>query len=473
MSETATIPLCVDLDGTLVKLDTLLQAIFLLLRRHPVCILKLPGWAARGKAYLKEQIISRVDIDAATLPYHMEFLEFLKAEYDSGRPLVLTTASNYRTARAVADHLDIFSETLASDSEVNLKGQVKLDAIQKNYPVFSYAGNEQSDFLLWDKAQEIIMVNPCTAAKKKFGSLALHVFDDRKPGLKLWLKALRPSQWLKNVLVFLPMLLAHKFTDTGTFMQAVLAFFAFSFAASTIYVLNDLFDLSADQHHPRKRNRPFASGDLSLWVGMATIPALFLLSIGLSLALPVNFMLTLLVYFVLTTLYSWRLKQLAILDVLTLAGLYAMRVIGGSFATATVASSWFIEFTGFLFLSLALVKRYSELREMASSRRDEPDNRERGYQVEDLTLLACFGAASSYIAVFVFTLYLDSSKVMELYTNPRWLWLLCPLLLYWVTRIWLLAWRGKMDDDPLAFATTDLHTYVVGTLSILIVLTAI
>jgi len=473
MSAPSSIPLCVDLDGTLVKLDTFLQAVFMLLRRNPLCLFKLPVWMIKGKAYLKEQVISRVEIEASALPYQKEFLRFLKSEYESGRLLVLATAANYRTARAVTDYLGIFSETLASDEEINLNGLAKLDAIRKKHPLFSYAGNDKCDFALWNEAEEIILVNPSPAAKRKFASLAIQVFDDRPPRLKLWIRALRIYHWLKNFLVFLPMLLAHKFTDIGTFLQATLAFFSFSFTASTIYVLNDLFDLSADQHHPRKCNRPFASGNLSLWAGMASIPVLFTLGALPALLLPNSFMSALLLYLALTTLYSWRLKQLAILDVLTLSGLYAMRIIAGSLATSTVASSWFIEFSGFLFLSLALVKRFSELKEIEESRRDNPESRERGYHVEDLHLLAFFGAASSYIAVFVFTLYLSSTKVHELYTNPQRLWLLCPIMLYWITRLWLLAWRGKLNDDPLDFATKDMGTYVAGALSVLIVLAAI
>ncbi|MCK4565168.1 MAG: UbiA family prenyltransferase, partial [Verrucomicrobia bacterium] len=310
-------------------------------------------------------------------------------------------------------------------------------------------------------------------AHAKYGVKATHVFIERRPVPRMLVKAMRCHQWLKNLLIFSPIFLAHKFTDLETLIQATIAFFAFSFAASSIYVLNDLFDLSADQHHPRKSTRPLASGDLSIATGALLIPLLALLSLGLGMLLPLPFLLMLLAYYAITTLYSWRLKQMEVVDVLTLALLYSMRIFAGSVATDTPASSWFVLFAIFLFLSLALVKRLSELREIKDNPEIENSQRERGYTVNDLPLLMAFGTASGYIAAFVFTRYLDSAKVAQLYTRPELLWLFCPLLLYWITRIWMLAWRGQMHDDPLVFAIKDPHTYVVGALSVAIVLFAI
>jgi 4-hydroxybenzoate polyprenyltransferase len=471
MSDSASIPLCVDLDGTLVKLDTLHQALFLLLRRDPASILRIPGWILKGKAHLKDEVMKRVELNAAVLPYHKPFLDYLSEQHAAGRKLVLATASNYRTAEAVAEHTGLFDEILASNADTNLRHGAKLSAIREKFSNFGYAGNDKADFPIWDAADEVILVNPSPSANSKYASDAAYVFVDRKPVLRMFIKAMRCPQWLKNLLIFTPMLLAHRFTEPHYIIDTTIAFFAFSFAASAIYVLNDLFDLSADQHHPRKCHRPFAAGNLSISTGTLLTPMLIAASIGLSLFLPPLFLLALFAYYILTTLYSWRIKQVPIADVLMLAVLYSMRIVAGSFSTGTVASGWFIEFAIFFFLSLALVKRVSELREMENE--DDRNHRERGYKPGDQPLLLAFGAASGYIAIFVFTMYLGSDKVAQLYSRPELLWLFTPLLLYWITRIWLLAWRGKMNDDPLAFATRDLQTYLVGAIGLATLLYAI
>lgn len=473
MSETNSIPLCVDMDGTLVKLDTLHQALFLLLRRDIVSLMRIPGWILKGKAYLKDQVMQRVTLDATTLPYNQKFLAWLREQHAAGRKLVLATASNYRTANAVAEHLGIFDEILASNADTNLRHNRKLIAIQERFEQFGYAGNDASDIPIWKAASEVILVNPNAAAKAAYGSTAKQVFEERRPVLRMLIKAMRCQQWLKNILIFAPMFLAHRYNERSCIVDTLQAFLAFSFAASSIYVLNDLFDLSADQHHPRKCKRPFASGDLPIAVGALLMPLLVITSIIFCLFLPLPFFFTLIAYYAITTLYSWRLKQRAIADVLTLAILYSMRILAGSVATGTPASGWFIEFAIFLFLSLALVKRMSELREMEGGSELNQKQRERGYKTDDLPLLLAFGTASGYIAVFVFTMYLGSEKVTELYMHPDWLWLFCPLLLYWITRIWHLAWRGRMNDDPLAFAARDPQTYLVAVIGVATILLAI
>jgi 4-hydroxybenzoate polyprenyltransferase/phosphoserine phosphatase len=473
MNREDAIPLCVDLDGTLVKLDTLHQALFLLLRRDPASILNIPRWLAKGKAHLKDQVLQRVVLDADALPYHGQFLHWLRKEHEAGRKLILATASNYRTANAVAGHLGLFDEVLASNEETNLRHDNKLAAIKGSFPRFAYAGNDKADFPIWDAAEEVILVNPTTPAKKNYALKAAHIFIEQRPALAMFIKAMRCQQWLKNLLVFTPIMLAHRFADLGSWIEAGIAFLAFSLAASSIYILNDLFDLSADQHHPRKRKRPFASGDLPISTGALLTPVLVFASLQLCVFLPPAFLATLLAYYALTTAYSWRIKQIAVADVLMLAILYSMRIFAGAVATGTEASGWFIEFSIFIFLSLALVKRLSELRELKDTSVRENTQRERGYTVADLPLLLAFGTASGYIAVFVFTMYLGSDKVTELYSRPRFLWTFCPLLLYWITRIWHLAWRGKLQDDPLAFAARDPQTYLVGALGIAALLYAI
>ncbi|MBN2163717.1 MAG: UbiA family prenyltransferase [Pontiellaceae bacterium] len=472
MNKEVTIPLCVDLDGTLVKLDTLHQALFLLLRRDFFSLFRIPGWLLKGKAHLKDQVMQRVALDAEALPYNRSFLDWLREQHTAGRKLILATASNYRTAQSVADHLGIFDEVLASNAETNLRDNSKLEAIQARLDRFAYAGNDRHDIPIWNDAEEIILVNPSRAARTACEEDASYVFEERKPRLLMLIKAMRCEQWLKNVLIFTPMLLAHRLGETTCIIQTLLAFFSFSLAASSIYVLNDLFDLSADQHHPRKCRRPFASGDLPISSGALLMPLLAGASLALCLLLPTPFLWVLLTYYAITTLYSWRLKQLTITDVLTLAILYSMRIFAGAVASCTPASTWFIEFAIFLFLSLALVKRLSELREIEDAP-EQQAHRERGYRASDLPLLLGFGAASGYISVLVFTMYLGSENVARLYDRPDILWIFCPLLLYWITRIWHLAWRGEMHDDPLAFAARDFHTYLVGALGVAAILFAI
>jgi 4-hydroxybenzoate polyprenyltransferase/phosphoserine phosphatase len=473
MTSDKSIPICVDLDGTLVKIDTLHQALFLLLRRKPASILQLPGWILKGKAHLKDQVMQRVELDARVLPYNTKLLSWLRKEYAAGRKLILATASNYRTANAVAEHLGIFDGILASNETTNLRHNQKLAAIRERFSTFGYAGNDNADFPIWDAAKIVILANPNTAAKKGYAIRADHIFLDQRTKGGMFIKAIRCQQWLKNLLIFSPILLAHRFTDLGNLIHAGIAFVSFSLAASSIYILNDLFDLSADQHHPRKCRRPFASGDLPIVIGALTAPLLVLASLALCLLLPFPFFIVLLIYFAITTAYSWRIKQMPVADVLTLAVLYSVRIVAGAVATGTVVSSWFIQFAIFLFLSLALVKRTSELKEIQDSDSEDKSARERGYSVSDLPLLLGFGTASGYIAVFVFTMYLGSDKVAELYTYPSLLWIFCPLLLYWITRVWHLAWHGEMEDDPLAFAAHDSQTFVVGAIGIATLLYAI
>ena len=472
MNKHVNIPLCVDLDGTLVKLDTLHQAIFLLLRRDFSSLFRIPGWLLKGKAYFKDQVMQRIVLDAEALPYNQTFLAWLREQKDAGRKLILATASNYRTANAVAEHLGIFDDIIASDTGTNLLAGHKLKAIQERCETFAYAGNDRHDIPIWKAAAHTILVNPSPAARSACEDGADYVFDERRPFLRMLIKAMRCEQWIKNLLIFTPMLLAHRYNEPQCILQTVLAFFSFSLAASAIYVLNDLFDLSADQHHPRKCRRPFASGDLPIAAGAVLIPLLTAASLSLCIALPLPFLLVLLTYYIMTTFYSMRLKQLAVIDVLTLAILFSVRIFAGALATGTPASAWFIEFAIFLFLSLAQVKRLSELRELETAP-DKQTHRERGYTTDDLPLLLSFGAASGYISVLVFTMYLGSENVTRLYQRPDILWVFCPLLLYWITRIWHLAWRGQMKDDPLAFAARDFQTYLIGALGLAAILFAI
>jgi 4-hydroxybenzoate polyprenyltransferase len=471
-STTVSRPLCVDLDGTLVKTDTFAQALLLLIRTRPAALFSILRWVSGGLAAFKRRVAQEIQLDPAALPYHVGLLAFLKSEREKRREILLVTASDALPARAVAAYLGLFSEVMASDGITNLKAGRKRDALVTRFGEkgFDYAGNATDDLAVWESAAGIIAVNPCAKVRRALKNRPARIFEDRPARLKVWLKALRVHQWTKNSLIFLPMLLAHRLNDPELYTKAVLAFFAFSFAASSIYVFNDLLDLHADQHHPRKKNRPFAAGNLSLLAAAVVAPVLVLAALSISLLLPAVFTEVLLLYLVITTLYSWRLKQIALLDVMTLSGLYSIRILAGTAAYGVETSTWLIAFSIFLFFSLAMVKRYAELREVSQGNPEAVRVRGRGYCEADLPMLAGFGAGSGCVAVLVLALYINSEKVVQFYKHPAILWLICPLFLYWIARVWLLASRGELSDDPLEFAARDPQTWLIGALSVAVLI---
>ena len=421
-----------------------------------------PIWLLRGKANLKREIAARIDIDPADLPYHESFLSHLRAEKAAGRRLVLATASHEKFATAIADHLGLFETVLATEGAVNLSGQCKLERLRSEFGAgnFDYAGNARADIPIWREAGEAIIVNPQPGAAKAAGEQATvsHIFDDRTGGVTTYARAGRLHQWLKNTLVFVPLLLAHKLADTQLLFQAGLAFLAFGLCASSVYLLNDLFDLGADRRHPTKKLRPFAAGRLPISHGVILVPLLFAAAMALSAFLPWQFTAVLGAYFAVTLVYSLYLKRAILVDVLALAGLFTLRVIAGGAAVDVPVSFWLLAFSMFIFLSLALVKRYVELNLLTRGPRTQADG--RGYRVVDLETLAHFGVASGYMAVLVLALYVDSSAVTKLYGRPEVIWFLCPLVLYLISRIWLLARRHELHDDPIVFAIKDRRSQI-------------
>lgn len=465
-STTVPRPLCVDLDGTLVKTDTFAQALLLLVRTCPAALFSIPGWAKAGLASFKRSVARAIQLDPAALPYHSGLLDFLKQEKELGRELILVTASDEAPANAVAGHIGLFDDVMASDGTVNLKSSRKRDALVARFGEkgFAYAGNSSDDLAVWSAAAETIVVNPSAPVRRALRGREYRLFENRPAKWKAWIKALRIHQWMKNVLIFLPMLLAHELTNPALYVQALIAFFAFSFLASSIYIVNDLMDLHADQHHPRKHRRSFAAGNLSLLAGALAVPLLVLASLLLAGTLPFAFSGILLFYLLLTTLYSWRLKQLVLVDVLTLAGFYTLRIFAGTAAYGVETSSWLIAFSIAMFFSLALVKRYAELREALEAHPEKLGARGRGYHARHLPWLARTGVATGILSAAVLGLYITSDKVTQFYNKPHLLWLLCPLVLYWIGRIWRLAIRGELSDDPLEFAARDGQTFVLGLL---------
>lgn len=464
-------PLIVDLDGTLIRTDLLVESVFALLKRNVLFIFLLPLWLLKGKANLKSEVAVRVNINASLLPYHGEILAYLKAEQANGRSLILATASNKKFAEAIALNLGIFQDVLASDATVNLSGRRKLDRLTKRFgnQGFDYAGNAMVDIPIWEVAHSAILVNPergvVEATRKKRN--ITRIFDDR-PGnlLKQYLKALRLHQWLKNLLVFIPLLMAHRMDELFLVGQALLAFIVFGLCASSVYLLNDLLDLPDDRHHPTKRHRPFAAGSISIINGTLLIPVLLFAAFALAFLLPLAFVGVLAFYYIITLAYSFWLKQVALVDVITLAGLYTIRLIAGAASVSVVLSFWLLAFSMFLFLSLAFVKRFTELLTMKQQKQIKASG--RGYYTSDLETLSQFGSSSAYMAVLVLALYINSESVLDLYTHPEIIWLLCPLLLYLVTRIWLLARRDELHEDPVVFAISDRRSQWLGVVGVIL-----
>jgi 4-hydroxybenzoate polyprenyltransferase/phosphoserine phosphatase len=469
-----TCPLVVDLDGTLIKTDLLIESLARLLRQRPLAFFALPVWFLKGRAYLKHAIAERVELEPTLLPYRSALLEYLRAEHDKGRLVVLATASDERLAQQVADHLKIFDFVLASDGDVNLSGERKRARLVSQFGErgFDYAGNEWRDLAVWSSARKAIVVDSNPRLLRAVGKTAEYdsTFADRGASLREYLGALRPEHWLKNLLVFVPLFTAHLFSPVPL-ARTLVAFVAFCCCASAGYLINDFLDLQADRRHPQKRLRPFASGRLPLAYALLTAPALVVVGSVLAAMLSGLFLGVLLCYFALSLAYSIDLKRVALLDILVLASLYTLRIVGGAAAIASSLSVWLLGFSMFLFTSLAFVKRYAELVIMRDIEGDHATA--RGYELSDAELLASKGTASGYAAVVVLALYITSGAAKALYSRHLLIWAVCPLLLYWLGYLWLIAHRGKMFHDPLVFALRDHTSRILVLLMMAAVLLAI
>lgn len=468
-------PLCVDLDGTLVKSDTLVDSVLAMIRTHPRLILRLPDRLLAGKAAFKAFVTESVSLDVTHLPLNRSLLQFLHHEKSRGRAIYLATGADVHLARRVADHLGIFAGVLGSDGGINLTGNKKLDSLRSRLDdaAFDYVGNDTPDVPLLMHAIEPMVANPSLGLRIKLKSRGIrpaHVFYERKPLWRSLVKTARVHQWAKNLLIFVPLLCSHALS-VGKLLTALAAFLCFSFTASSAYIVNDLLDIEADRRHPRKRFRSFAAGDLSAFTGI--LMAVFFIAGGLVGAelLPGKFYAWLLIYLATTLAYSFYLKRIALVDVLALSGLYILRLLAGSSATDTFISHWLAGFSMFLFLSLAIVKRFAELENLRVSN-TAPRNG-RGYLIADLEQLRSFGTSSAYAAVVVFAIYIAGGDVAKLYHHPRLLWLCVPLLCLWLNRVWLLASRNELNEDPVAFALTDRMSQMIGLCVVVVALLAL
>jgi 4-hydroxybenzoate polyprenyltransferase/phosphoserine phosphatase len=455
------VPLCVDLDGTLILSDVLWESLIQLWRK-PFAALRASWAMLHGKAAFKEVLAKEINIDPAALPYREDMLEYLRAQFSEGRPIILVTATHQLIAQRVADYLGIFSGVMATEGQLNLGGGNKRDVLVATYGKggFDYIGDHNKDLTIFSSARRSLLADPSNSLRENAAKLANvdKVFERSRNWLKIVLRALRVHQWAKNALLGVPLITAHLVLDQSAWVSLILAFISFSLLASATYIVNDLHDLALDRKHKKKRFRPLASGDLSipasLMLGMCLVAASFFITLEF---LPRLFLFFLIVYTFLTLAYSFDLKRRLIVDALTLAVLYTLRIIAGAAAIGVSLTEWLLMFSLFFFVSLALLKRYIELDGTGDGKIPG-----RGYMTTDIEVILSIGPTSGLLSVMVLALYINSAAVSKLYHTPQVLWMLCPLLIYWITRIWFLAKRGWVHHDPIVFALMDGRSYIVA-----------
>jgi 4-hydroxybenzoate polyprenyltransferase/phosphoserine phosphatase len=463
-AETADIPqtpLCVDMDGTLIKSDVLVEGLVATLTNRRL-FGKLPRLFCFSRAELKKRVAGLAQLNPALLPYNDDLRAYLGEQKLAGRRLVLATAADGAIAHAVAEHVDLFDEVIASDGVRNLKGAAKRDALVERFGEggFAYAGNDSADLPIWRAAGSAVVVNAPRAVRNEVArNMELEACFDQRPSLfRAALKAMRPHQWAKNVLVFVPLVMAHAITDLAGWGHALAMFAAFCATASGIYLVNDLSDLAADRQHPRKCRRPLASGALPLMTGVGLAAILIALGVGISLAIGAFSIIAL--YAATSLAYSLAFKEMPLVDVFMLAGLYTLRVLGGGVATGNQASLWLVAFSGFLFLGLALIKRTEEMSAVRRSGGARSAAR-RGYFPDDVPILQNLGCAATFASGVVLALFVGSDAASSHYATPQLLWGIVPLVLFWQCRLWLSTTRGHMHDDPIVFASRDWVSWIV------------
>ena len=465
------IPLCIDLDGTLSLSDSLLESFCGLLKVAPLSIFKIPVWLLKGRANLKRQIASRVRPDFKLLPLNEEVLDYIRDVKRQGRRLILVTAADRQVGAAMQERLGLFDEVMTTLVHINLSGVNKAAALVERFGSrgFDYIGNSSVDLPVWAAARIGYVVSPSKKLVAKARSVASieRVFVTQNSTMKSWLRALRVHQWAKNLLLLVPLAGAHQWSDPVRLTSTLIGMVAFSICASSVYLLNDLLDLESDRQHPSKRLRPFASGEIPILQGLLAVPLLVFLSASLAFCLNPKFAAVLAVYYMMTLMYSLWFKQVGLLDVLVLAGMYALRILAGGYVASVMVSDWLLLFSIFLFLSLAFLKRFTELR-LNYCEVDSGGIKGRGYLHEDAELISSMGVCCGYLSVLVLGMYVTHPAVIEIYHIPRVLWLICPVLLWWVSRVWLLAHRREMHNDPVLFALKDRQSLIAAVIIALI-----
>jgi len=455
-------PLVVDLDGTLIRTNLLYEGVLRLLAKNPLLVFSIVCWVLRGKAHLKHQVAQRATVDPTSLPYNEKVAELLRCEHERGREIYLATAAARSYAQSVADHLGLFSGVVASDGNCNCSGVRKLEAIRDRLGrrEFIFIGNDLSDLPVFRVATCCALVNPSGALRRSLADRTPRAEVVRYP-VNRWRDvrdALRCHQWVKNLLVFLPAVASHEIVQPEKSVSLVTAFAALCFSASSLYLINDAFDLPSDRLNSAKRRRPLASGRLTLPCAALLLP--LMISLGLLAASQIKPSAALLVglYVVVSVAYTFRLKRILLADVITLTGLYLLRMAIGNEAAGIRYSFWFLMFFGFLFGSLSLLKRYNEVLLLSGSRESAPG---RAYRAEDAETLRLFGVSCGVAAIVILALYINSAAVRETYSSPEFLAVWCPVLFFALTRLWILARRSELDQDPVLFVVADPVTYLL------------
>jgi 4-hydroxybenzoate polyprenyltransferase/phosphoserine phosphatase len=461
--------LCVDLDRTLIRGDLLWECLLVLLKTHPFRLLLLPFWLFGGSAHLKRQLATRTSLHPSRLSYRAEILAFVREQRSAGRRTALVTAADRELADSIAHYLDLFDEVHASDGRLNLKGANKAVFLAERFRAegFDYVGDSAADIEVWREARGAYVVGSQSRVEQAAAVTCLKgAFLQQRAGVLTWINALRGLHWAKNSLLFLPLILSHNL-EPELLARVLLGFALFGSCASGLYILNDLLDLHSDRQHPWKRERPFAAGTISIPEGLFASFLLVTSAFALGFLLDPLFGCALVGYASLTMLYSLHLKKIALLDVFVLSSFYSFRILAGALLSGTPLSQWFLAFSMFFFLSLAMAKRYSEL--VHASDLIKAGNSGRGYHTGDRELLLSLGVGSSFSAVVIFSLFIQSQDVRLLYSSPEILLLLCPIILYWLSRTWLLAHRGELKEDPVTLAVRDPVSYAVACASAFVI----
>lgn len=466
--------ICVDLDGTLVAGDLFWEALLSLIRRNPRVALQLPLWLMRGKAYVKQRVAVHAPLDVQTLPYRPEVLAFIQESRASGQQIVLATGADESYASAIASHLGVFSDVIASDGVRNLSGRQKATCLEQRFGTgqFEYVGNDWVDVPTWLAAGRATTVAAPGPLRRHLTSRldSVRVLVPSRGLLRPVVRALRPYQWVKNLLVFLPLVASHRILELDLVARAVWTFVAFCLCASAIYVANDLLDIQADREHARKRLRPFASGELSVPVGLMLSGALLLLGMLIGIGAVSTALGALLALYVgASLLYSLKIKREPVLDVFLLTGFYVLRMFAGGVGTGIEISTWLLAFGMFFFLNLALIKRHTGI---CNAMAGVGTMSGRGYIPLDHYWMQILGMGAGCMSVLVLALYAADPSVANLYRSPSVLFLLCPLLLFWIARSWFKAVRETLEDDPVLVAVRDPVSYVVLVAGALILLAA-
>mgnify|MGYP001316930981 CR=1 FL=1 len=460
--------LAVDLDGTLLRSDLLFESVCYKLSMSFFYLFQIIKWLFSGKANLKARLADGFEFDPALLPFRRSVIDFIEQGRNNGAHTVLISASNEHLVSKIAEFLECFDEAFGSDDKINLKGVNKAKFLVDRYGVngFDYIGDSIADIPVWKEADKVLIAGASKRVIEKVSNIfSYHECIEEPLNSKTsYVKILRPHQWLKNLLVFAPLIAAHSI-ELEDWFAGFIGFIAFNLIASSVYILNDLLDLAADRQHPRKSIRPFAAGDVPIKFGLLTMPLLIVLGAIVASYLPLKFALILVAYYIITLLYSFFLKRRVLVDIFTLTGLYTLRVVAGASATGLILSPWIVAFCLFLFLALAAIKRQTEL--VSNLSLGQLGSVGRDYKVDDLLIIVMIALSSGCISVLVFALYINSPAVISLYSSPWFLWGACPILLYWIIRLVLLAHRGDMHDDPVIFATKDKVSVFCGVIIVI------